>query len=172
MDLRKKISLIGDPGVGKTSLVRRFVYDEFDDRYLSTMGMKVTKKVMNMTVDLREVRLTLQIWDTMGQHHFKPLLMKYFRGSEGAFIVSDLTTRQSLDHASKWAQLLFSVTDRIPLIFLANKLDLRSKAAFSPNALAHLVERYGHSFLPTSAKTGENVEAAFDRLAKLLIRDF
>ena len=171
IDYRKKICLIGDPGVGKTSLIRRFVYDKFDDKYLSTMGVKVSKKVVEVGVNDRRFRISLQIWDTMGQREFRSLLVQYFKGAEGAFVVCDITNQSSLEGAEEWVKLLFSVSGRVPVIFLANKIDLQTSAQFSPEDLNTLVEKYGCTFFATSAKNGQNVQESFVELTKILVQD-
>ncbi len=171
IDFRKKICLIGDPGVGKTSLIRRFVHDTFDERYLSTMGVKVSKKVVELTIDGETFSTSLQIWDTMGQRKYRTILMKYFKGAEGAMVVCDITQRPTLTNAAKWSKLLFSVAGRVPVVYLANKVDLHEKAAFAPEDLAQLAEANDGSYFATSAKTGVHVEAAFVRICDLLVHD-
>jgi GTPase SAR1 family protein len=95
--VKRKICLIGDWGVGKTSLIKKFVLDQFDDSYLATFGSKVYKKRLIYNDNQSNItNLNLMIWDVMGQPEFKQMRMIAYSGSQGAMIVCDLTRKQSL----------------------------------------------------------------------------
>lgn len=172
--LRRKICLLGDTAVGKTSLVRRFVFDEFSDDYISTVGAKVTKKDMNISIPKLECDflLSLTIWDILGQISYMTLQSMFFKGASGAMIMSDLTRKSTLEGTVKWVEALFNVTGPIPVVFLANKSDLTDQYQFDPGELAPLCKRNGSKYYPTSAKTGQNVAKAFNHIAKLLINSY
>ncbi len=158
-----KICLLGDGAVGKTSLVHRFVYDAFDDKYIMSFGTKVSKK----TVDVGDTRADLMIWDILGQKAHESLHGAYYRGAAGALAVCDFTRRPTLDSISSWVSGFRSVVGETPVVVLANKSDLPK--TFSPEDVRVLSSTFGAEFLETSAKTGENVEEAFSRLtAKIL----
>ncbi len=116
-----KVVLIGDGAVGKTSLVRRFVEQKFDDDYITTIGVNVKKKV------IPEFRTILSIWDIFGQKSLAPQLhSKYYRGAKGALVVFDITRKNTFDNLDDWIRDLYKVTGPIPVHILANKVDLIS----------------------------------------------
>ena len=113
-----KIILLGDGAVGKTSLVRRFVEQKFDDKYITTIGTNVKKK------EIEDLDVKLLIWDMYGQK-LKPTLQKSnYKGSDGAIIVYDLTRMKTFENLDNWIDNLFDVTGEIPIIVLGNKYDL------------------------------------------------
>ena len=183
MTIRKKVVLLGDSGVGKTSLIKRFVLDLFEDTYVSTIGSKVTRK--NLTLVRREgaVDLTLMIWDLLGREGYTATRARMVAGASGAILVADLTRRETLHNLERyWIPALFRVTDVIPLVFACNKTDLARDADFRPEALAATAARYNigledalppgrASWYPTSAKTGQNVPEAFESLGHLLLSE-
>lgn len=159
----RKICLLGDGGVGKTSLVRRFVYDFFSDEYLTSFGTKVTKKVL----DLGEIELTLMIWDILGQKTHKALHHAYYKGANGALLVCDLTREETIKNLIGWRDDFVAVVGSVPVLPIANKNDLESKV--SEATLAQIADMLGQGFVKTSAKTGEGVQEAFIRLGKALM---
>ncbi len=166
--MMKKICLIGDPAVGKTSLVRKYVYDTFDDKYLYTIGAKITKKIMNVKYQMHDVNLTLMIWDIEGQKGIGKVHSTYYRGAEAAIIVCNVTMKETLENIPNWRNSVFKVTGEIPLVFLANKTDLPDKK-FGEDEIKNIASEFNASYLFTSAKTGENVENAFLTVSKLLL---
>ncbi len=173
--LTTKVALVGDKSVGKTSLIRRYVVDQFDDRYLLTLGTKVTKKVVEVAVSERnlQVSLDMSIWDTMGQVGFRELAKEaYFHGARGIIAVVDLTRKDTLDGVGEWVRAVYDVTGPIPLVLVANKKDLMAQAAYGPARVEETARKLGCSSFLASAKTGENVEAAFRQLATLIVRAY
>jgi small GTP-binding protein len=172
MQIIKKISLAGDGMVGKTSLIRRYVFDQFSDKYLVTIGTKVTRKDIKTKWQGKEVDLTLMIWDIMGLTGYHSRLhKKNFHGTKGALIVCDNTRLDSLISLSTWAQQIEDVAGQIPMVFLANKSDLKEKAEFTEEDLKEECKKHNVPYLYTSAKTGENVEKAFALLAERVIAE-
>ena len=170
-----KAVLVGDKSVGKTSLIRRYVLDQFDDRYLLTLGAKVTKKVVDVHVPERNEHaiLEMHVWDIMGQTGFRELAKEaYFHGSRGILAVADVTRKATLDSIDEWVRSVQDVTGPVPLVLLANKKDLTAQAVVTQSDIARKAESLGCPFFLTSAKTGENVEAAFQRLATHVVRAF
>ena len=161
-EVAKKICLLGDPAVGKTSLIRRFVFDRYDDKYLSTLGTKVTKKI----IDMNDTNLRMMIWDLAGQKEFRRIRNTVFRGVSGAIIVGDLTRKDTLEDMKEWIEELTSSRGAVPFILIGNKSDLEGK---KPEKLRELSTKYNVPFLMTSAKTGENVEKAFLILGKMIL---
>ncbi|HUT27072.1 MAG TPA: Rab family GTPase [Methanomassiliicoccales archaeon] len=156
----KKICLLGDGEVGKTSLIRRYVLDIFDDQYIQTFGAKVSKKVL----DLEDVNLTLMIWDVLGQKTQKALHTTYYAGANGAFLVCDMTRPETLEHLRHWVDDLQEVAGDIPIIVVGNKCDLEMK--IDPLDLQHFATEIRTPMLLTSALTGEGVQEAFQALGQ------
>ncbi len=166
-----KVCLIGDAAVGKTSLIRRFVYNDFDDKYLLTLGTRISKKALNVKDDKgRDFNVNLIIWDIMGQKGFRELLKEaYFYGAKGILAVCDMTRRETLDDLEAWLKDVHAVSGKVPAIFLGNKADLKEKQAISNGDLGRAAQSYSSPYFLTSAKTGENVEEAFAKLAMLIL---
>lgn len=158
--------MLGDPGVGKTSLVRRYVLDVFDDIYIPSIGMKVTKKQINLKPG--SLSLTLMIWDILGSktNRFDSV---YYKGVKGALLVFDVTRKKTMDSIPIWISGLFEITGKVPVIFLGNKIDLNSGGKAVEQVMSDYAGEYDANYLFTSAKTGENVEKAFLSLARKLV---
>ena len=170
MQVIKKISLAGDGMVGKTSLIRRYVFDQFGDKYIVTIGTKVTKKEVHMKWRGEDADITLMIWDIMGlTGYHSELHRKNFQGTKGVLLVCDVTRLDTLISLSTWAQQIENIAGSIPVLFLANKCDMKEKAEFSEDDFAEECRKHDAPYLYTSAKTGENVEKAFRLLAKLVM---
>ncbi|MFH0815351.1 MAG: Rab family GTPase [Methanobacteriota archaeon] len=162
-----KFALVGDPMVGKTSLVTRFVIDKYDDSYIQTIGAKVMKKIVKIKTGAGTEVVAMMVWDVMGQKHFKIIESVAFAHVKGALVVCDCTRKETLDNASYWVESLWKVSGEVPIIILGNKSDLEGEAAFDENDVAELAKKYQCGYHLTSAKTGANVELAFEQLAKL-----
>jgi hypothetical protein len=168
--LKSKICLVGGLAVGKTSLIRRFVLNVFDERYETTLGTKVTKKTLELSLPDREgvVHMDMTIWDIMGQKGFQELLKEaYFHGARGILAVADLTRRSSLIDVADWVGAVQGVAGAIPVLIAANKSDLTDQTEVSRAQIRELGAHFACDFLTTSAKTGERVEEAFLRLGRL-----
>jgi len=172
--LIKKVCLIGDPGVGKTSLVRRFVMDLFDDHYLSTIGAKITKKEMVVDLPGRDLRarLTLMIWDVAGQKEYRAFHEMHMKGMEGVLAVADLTRKNTLESLKSTISMADRTRVNIPIVFLLNKCDLAEPSSTDLRDVRTLASRRLIPVLATSAKTGLNVEMAFSRLAQLMLESW
>jgi len=173
-DLIKKVCLLGDPGVGKTSLVRRFVTDLFDDSYISTIGAKITKKQMMLDLPQRElqVKLTLMIWDVAGQKEYKLFHEMHLKGMEGVMAVADLTRLKTYQGLKASIQMADRTGVDIPMVFLLNKADLAEPSADDLKEIRTMASNRKIPVLATSAKTGLNVEQAFSRLGMMMIENW
>ena len=171
MEYRKKILLIGDAAVGKTSLIRRLVVDIFDDKYITTIGTKITVKDMQITVEDEMVYLKFQIWDILGQKGYTKLYNASFKGAHGVLFVADLTRKETLDSLKNyWIPQVREVIGTMPFIILANKSDLVTKAQFGVEELQDFAKAFNVPFYLTSAKNGDNVNDAFNTLGKKMFQ--
>ncbi len=162
--ISKKVCMLGAFSTGKTSLVEKFVHSIFSDKYLSTVGVKISKK--NMV--LGDTDLTLVLWDMEGQDFYTNANIAFLRGAMGYFLVLDglraETYQVALDLYAEASKNL-----KVPCYFLINKADLRDEWEITDEMIASLEEK-GIKALLTSAKTGEGVEDAFTRLGHDMIR--
>ena len=158
-----KLCLLGDGAVGKTSLVRRFVFDAFDDKYLMSFGTKVTKK----SVSYDDVEVDMMIWDILVQKTQKTLHAAYYRGAVGAFAVCDYSRRDTMESLSSWVDGFVSVVGDMPVVILVNKSDL--DRSYQLDEVKAFADSIGSTVLETSAKTGENVEESFSLVAKKMV---
>jgi small GTP-binding protein len=173
-EIIKKICLIGNSGVGKTSLIKRFILDIFDDKYLKTLGTKVSKK--DVTIEYPEkdltINLTMMIWDIMGQETFRTLLQNsYFFGAGGGLAVCDATNADTLKVLEQWIESLYGTAGKVPIIVVANKSDLKKSIKVKEKTLKSFAGKFDAPYVYTSAKTGDNVEKAFHEMGKLLTSD-
>jgi len=171
---KRKICLLGEGGVGKTSLIKRYVFDQFSDGYLITIGTKVTKKELKIKdpITQDEVGVTMLIWDIMGQKGFREILRDaYFYGAQGAIAVCDITRKDTLDELEGWISSLFSVSKSVPLVFIGNKVDLVDQAELTFKDVRAFAANYEDpTVFLSSAKNGINVNLAFKTLAEKIIR--
>jgi small GTP-binding protein len=165
----KKVCLLGDFAVGKTSLVRRFVYDLFEDKYLSTIGVKVSRKSMFVQVDSGPVELTLMLWDLAGSEEFDHVRASYLRGAAGAVLVCDLTRQETLPNLNRYVNGLLHSKSDTKIILAANKLDLTEQAQLTQAQVEQAAQMLDVPVFFTSAKTGDEVESLFYRLGQMLI---
>ncbi len=176
VNLTLKICFLGDSSVGKTSLIKKYVYDVFDDSYLMTMGTKVTKK--KMVIEMPEYdkifNLTFMIWDIIGDIHFRGLLHhSYLHGAGGALLVCDITRPETLESLSTWMDSLQGEGDAsMPVIFLGNKSDIKVDKKLNETEVEKLADVYSALWFLTSAKTGAHVEEAFKMLGRKMIEEY
>ena len=165
--IQKKICLLGDFSVGKTSLVERFIYNRFNDRYLSTIGVKISRKSMT---NIAGITLNMLIWDLAGSEEFSGVQSSYLQGAKGAIFVCDLTRPETLASLKKYYHQLEKVSPGIPIILVGNKIDLQERQALTQSHLEKEAEGFNTvAIIRTSAKTGKNVELAFEKLAEHLV---
>jgi small GTP-binding protein len=162
--IQKKICMLGSFAVGKTSLVARFVRSMFSEKYHTTVGVKIDKKILE--VDDTEVNLIL--WDLAGEDEYQKVRMSYLRGAAGYILVVDGTRPATLDTALSLRETINEQIGDIPFVMLFNKSDLTSDWEIKQETIDEFAER-GWLTMPTSAKSGENVERAFSELSRMMV---
>jgi len=165
--------MIGDFGVGKTSLIRRLVDRQFSDEYLSTVGVKISRKtiILENTKQQENVTAQLLIWDLEGHTKFKGIAPTYLQGASGVLIVADVSRTETVERISEHIKLFSSINPKGSIIIALNKVDL-----IDEEKLALLVE-ISHSIgqdkviavYTTSAKTGKDVDEIFHKLAYTMV---
>jgi small GTP-binding protein len=166
-----KVCLVGDPSVGKSSLISRYVLDKFDDTYLTTIGTKISKKEATVR-DPRSGRplvVSMLVWDIMGQANFRDVLREaYFTGAHGILATADITRRETLEGLPAWIEAVRQTAGRVSTIIALNKADLLTVATYDRAEAARVTGVPESEVFLTSAKTGEHVPEAFQRLAEMV----
>ncbi len=165
--IQKKICILGAAGVGKTSLTAQFVYSKFSEKYLSTMGVKIDRK----QVEVGNTSVNLMIWDIHGEEKYKKITTSYLRGASGIITVIDGTRPDTVPTALEILERVEQDLGIIPNVFLINKADLTDAWCIPNDTIEELAQH--HQSTPvykTSAKTGEHVEESFLKLAEMLIQ--
>ena len=170
MDLAFKMCVFGDSGVGKSTLINRYVTAKFDRDLKSTLGAAILMKF----IETETMKITLQIWDFAGEARFSFLLPSYAQGSSAAIFMCDISNRESITNIDKWLltfnEGLKSRDPKFPLIVVGGKLDLEEKRALSKKDIeAILTVREEFDYLECSSKTGENVDLLFQILVEKML---
>ncbi len=158
-DFSTKLIITGDYQVGKTSLIKRFVENSFSDEYISTLGVEIHKKVLDITED---TQVNFIIWDIGGQKkEMQPFRQRFFSGANAAFITLDRTRPSTLESVRVWFDdIRNTVQQRIPVVIVGNKSDLEDLSV-NEEDIKNIADEYGFHYILTSAKTGANVNDAF-----------
>lgn len=160
-----KFVMVGDIGVGKSSLIRRFADDEYDDEYVATIGVDFRFR----TIQINGKKIKIQIWDTAGQEKFKSVITSYLRGADGVIICYDLADQKTFEHVENWIleikSLEASEKKKIVSIIVGNKADLIGETdqqyIVPVDVVKKLANKYGVHFFEASAKKASNVETVF-----------
>ena len=164
--IQKKVCLLGTSGVGKTSLIARYIDDSFSENYLTSVGVAIKKK----TVQVDGTDVTLIIWDLAGDDKFQPLEGSYLRGASGYLMVADGTRGMTLDHVLKLRERYAEQIGSTPCaLLLLNKSDLESRWEVDEGRMSGLASD-GLTIIKTSAKEGTGVGDAFAQLARRMIQ--
>ncbi|MBD3386537.1 GTP-binding protein [candidate division KSB1 bacterium] len=172
--ISRKVCMLGTFGVGKTSLVRRFVYNRFDEKYLSTIGVQISQKQLPplQKGDSDEfVQYKFILWDLAHIEKFDSMIKNYFRGAHGAFVVFDLTRPDTLQTYSSFLDPFLQTNPNSKIIFIGNKIDLIESPDEELQQLEKIAACFKAPFFTTSAKTGENVEKMFIKMGGIFIED-
>ncbi|MGV9173319.1 MAG: Rab family GTPase [Promethearchaeia archaeon] len=167
-DITYKVIVGGDGGVGKTTLLRRYVEGFFVENTQMTIGVQIHKKTLEAN---NHLTCDLQLWDLGGQHRFRPFQDSFVRGSRGALLVFDLTRRLTIKKIDHWVDLIRKYDSDIPILLVGAKYDLMEKISIAKEEIEELVDEHGLSdYFPTSSKTGLNVELTFRTLTNYLLQ--
>uniref|UniRef100_A0A8C8X549 Ras-related protein Rab-13 n=1 Tax=Panthera leo TaxID=9689 RepID=A0A8C8X549_PANLE len=150
-----KLLLIGDSGVGKTCLIIRFAEDNFNNTYISTIGIDFKIR----TVDIEGKKIKLQVWDTAGQERFKTITTAYYRGAMGIILVYDITDEKSFENIQNWMKSIKeNASAGVQRLLLGNKCDMEAKRRVRKERADRLAREHGIRFFETSAKSSTNVD--------------
>ena len=166
VDYKFKIVIVGDPGVGKTSLILRFTNNAFRRSYIPTLGVHISDKIFK--VDSATIQIV--IWDVAGQQKFTTMRQQFYLGTDGIFLTFDLTNDESFKNISRWHQDIQNQLDDRTLFgyIIGNKKDLTKRLTVDSNQAVSLATKLELGYIETSARTGENVDEAFYEIAKML----
>ena len=170
--MKIKVCLIGDRAVGKTSLVRRYLKDEFSDDYRHTMGAKVYKTEILLPMELRHqtLQIDMTLWDVWGVAPLDEMSVgDYLNGVQGLLVVCDITRRSTADSLDEWRAATPQGHWDLPIHVIVNKSDLMNDVQVAEDEVFRLGETFSSPIMLTSAKTGANVQHAFESLAKSVV---
>jgi Ras-related protein Rab-18 len=162
-----KILIIGESGVGKSSLLLRFTEDTFDPEQTATIGVDFKVKTINVDGN----RAKLAIWDTAGQERFRTLTPSYYRGAQGCILVYDVSSKQSFAKLDNWLSELetYSTKHEIVKMLVGNKIDKERREVSRDEGL-RFARKYHMLFIEASAKTKEGVQCAFEELVEKILQ--
>ncbi|MHA2390889.1 MAG: Rab family GTPase [Promethearchaeota archaeon] len=170
-DMIYKIIVIGDPSVGKTSLLTNFCGDKFTYEYVPTVGVNITKEKVTVKNDMgKDTDISLMIWDIAGQPQFYMLHRPYFNGADGMMLVYDITRSSSFSNINNWYSTAVKYgLSGIPRLLIGNKIDLKDEKKIILPMAEHLSQKLNAPFFESSALSGENVSEIFHKIAELTL---
>ena len=156
-----KVVLVGDSFVGKTNIMSKYLKNEFREDSKATVGVEFGSK--QFTIEGHSVKA--QIWDTAGQERYKAITSAYYKGAKGAFIVYDITRKNSFESVERWVSDIISVADKkITIILIGNKSDLEDQRQVTKEEAEEKANKLEIAFMETSALSGDNLEKAFEKM--------
>ena len=168
-DMMAKIILIGDSSVGKTNIMSKYLKNQFQENSKATVGVEFGSKLFSVEGH----NIKAQIWDTAGQEKYKAITSAYYKGSKGAFVVYDITRKETFDSIDKWIYDLKSSGDpKIITLLIGNKNDLEDKREVLKEQGEEKAKSFGCAFLETSALSGDNIEKAFELMISEIFKNF
>jgi Ras-related protein Rab-11A len=164
-DLLYKIVIIGDTNVGKSNILSRYLTNEFTSNTKSTVGVELGIKFLK----IKNTSTKIQIWDTAGQERYQAITSSYFRGSDGCFIVYDITNETSFNNIEKWFDKIHEENDKeIPVIIVGNKCDLENERKIPTEKAKEKAQNLKCAFYETSALKAINIEQIFEELVNTI----
>ena len=159
-----KLLLLGDSSVGKTSILLNYINNKFDESSISTVGVDYMDKI----IDYNKFKIKLQIWDTSGEEKFRTITKNFYRNADGLLVVFDLTRKETYDHVRGWINEAKENNDKIKLILIGNKLDLKDGRIVTIDVAKKFAELKNLKYIETSAKDGTNINESFQTIIDLL----
>lgn len=163
-----KVVVLGDPSIGKTSLIRKFVQEQFEVDYIPTVGVNISKQPIYIESGGKKLKINLMLWDMAGQPQFYLLHKVYYNGANAVLLGFDLTRTYTFSNVKNWhSELIKFGLANIPMILVGNKADLKGERTVSDVHIAHLKESLNiPQYFETSAKDGQNVYKLFETIAR------
>ena len=161
-DYLLKYIIIGNPGVGKSNILLKYAYGQFNEEYQSTIGVEFGA----INTEIKKKIFRIQIWDTAGQENFRSITRAYYKNSVCACVVYDITNTQSFNEVSSWVEDCKKYSPKtVIFVLIGNKSDLEEKRKITYEQGEKLAQKYGMLFMETSAKSGQNICKIFDESA-------
>ncbi len=168
-EMMVKVILIGDSAVGKTNIMSKYLTGQFQENSKATVGVEFGSKLFK--IDNHNIKA--QIWDTAGQEKYKAITGAYYKGSKGAFVVYDITRKETFDSADRWINdLKVSADPKIIIMLIGNKSDLEDKREVLKEQGEEKARSFGCAFLETSALNGENIDKGFEMMVSEIFKKF
>ena len=167
-DYKLKVVVVGDSGVGKTNLIKRFITNTFSENSKATVGVEFISKSYKINNQVFKI----EIWDTAGQERYKSITAAYYKGAKGALIVYDTTQKTSYENINKWmVEIKDKASKDMKLMIIGNKTDLKDSRQVETNEALQKAKDLEAPLMETSAKDGSNVREAFYDLLKEMYRE-
>ena len=166
-----KIILIGSSSVGKSSILQRYIQKVFNESYSCTIGVDFFMK----SLDIGDKSIKMQLWDTAGTEKFRSITTGYYRGANAAFIVFDLTSKQSFECLNEWIENYYKFSDpnsEKNVVLIGNKCDLVDRREITQEEIDKFIKDNNIMYYETSAKTGQNIDECFYFIAEKLVKEF
>ena len=168
-EMMVKVILIGDSAVGKTNIMSKYLKGQFQENSKATVGVEFGSKLFK--IDNHNIKA--QIWDTAGQEKYKAITGAYYKGSKGAFVVYDITRKETFDSADRWINdLKVSADPKINIMLIGNKSDLEDKREVLKEQGEEKARSFGCAFLETSALNGDNIDKGFEMMISEIFKKF
>ena len=168
-EMMVKVILIGDSAVGKTNILSKYLKGIFQENSKATVGVEFGSKIFK--IDNHNIKA--QIWDTAGQEKYKAITGAYYKGSKGAFVVYDITRKDTFESADRWINDLKLTADpKINIILIGNKCDLEDKREVLKEQGEEKAKSFGCAFLETSAMKGDNIDKGFEMMVSEIFKKY
>ena len=168
-EIMVKVVLVGDSGVGKTNIMSKYLKNQFREDSKATVGVEFGSK--QFSVEGHQIKA--QIWDTAGQERYKAITSAYYKGAKGAFIVYDITRKNTFETVNKWVSDITTAADKkITLILIGNKNDLEDQRQVTKEVGEEKAKELGLAFMETSACSGENLDKAFQMMINEIYKKY
>ncbi|MCF2140288.1 MAG: GTP-binding protein [Candidatus Lokiarchaeota archaeon] len=167
-EITYKIIVIGDPAIGKTSLIRKYVKYQFEKDYIPTVGVSISKQPIELNIGGKQIKINLMLWDLAGQPQFFLLHKVYFNGANGVLLGFDLTRTHTYSNTKEWhKELVKNGLTALPMVYFGNKSDLKDERKVAQPHIEYMQEQLGiPDYVETSALSGDNVDRLFELIAR------